>query len=216
MYYARKWIVISVGLLGALVLGVFMADRAHRHEMRLRTTQKFRRISLGIRNYAYVSLSCDSEVLEASGVLQALAGEYVGPGQGRLPCPVQHMSARQEEDLPETNDGRDMSHACSWRYKVLPYVVGVGSSVDTSRPWNTPANQQGLKKWRFYSYGKPVDSHSDSEAVAKEPIPDTNVMAIVGPGTAFGDGNEPPMKLKELPPQTILIAEVRSSGIPWP
>ena len=45
---------------------------------------------------------------------------------------------------------------------------------------------------------------------------EANILAITGPGTAFGDGQERPRALKDVPPQTILAVETRASGIPWP
>jgi hypothetical protein len=45
--------------------------------------------------------------------------------------------------------------------------------------------------------------------------PDANVLAIIGPGTAWGSGDDRPMSLKDVPASTILAAECRESGIPW-
>lgn len=43
----------------------------------------------------------------------------------------------------------------------------------------------------------------------------TNLVAIIGPGTAFGDGKTTPMNLKDCEPDMILIVESRNSGIHW-
>ena len=55
-----------------------------------------------------------------------------------------------------------------------------------------------------------------SETEAERPFPATNVMAITGPGTAFGDGTAEPEKLEDIPKNTIIVVESRSTGIPWP
>jgi hypothetical protein len=41
-------------------------------------------------------------------------------------------------------------------------------------------------------------------------------MAVVGPGTAFGDGDDIPASLAGLSSGVILLVESRQSGIPWP
>ena len=51
---------------------------------------------------------------------------------------------------------------------------------------------------------------------APQSFPETNALAITGPGTAFGDGVEPPKALKDVPASAILVVETPRSGIPWP
>lgn len=52
--------------------------------------------------------------------------------------------------------------------------------------------------------------------VDEKGYPETIVLAITGPGTAFGDGAGPPSSLTKIPPATIIAVETRQSGIPWP
>jgi hypothetical protein len=50
----------------------------------------------------------------------------------------------------------------------------------------------------------------------RQSFPETKLLAITGPGTAFGDGTGRPMAVKDAPPATILAVETGSSGILWP
>ena len=72
--------------------------------------------------------------------------------------------------------------------------------------WDDPGNKQLVELSFFYAYG----------LTGTKPFPETNILAITGPGTAFGDGKGPPLAMKDVPPQTIIAVETRSSGIPWP
>ena len=71
-------------------------------------------------------------------------------------------------------------------------------------------NKQLVELSSFYAY----------DATGLKPYPhfflEANILAITGPGTAFGDGKELPMATKNVPPQTILCVETRASGVPWP
>jgi prepilin-type processing-associated H-X9-DG protein len=83
-------------------------------------------------------------------------------------------------------------------------------SWDAAQPWEIPANKQLVELPSFYAYDV-NEEQGDSQA-----FPSTNILAITGPGTAFGDGSERPRAVKELPPNCILAVETRASGIPWP
>ena len=78
---------------------------------------------------------------------------------------------------------------------------------DGSQPWDSPINKEMAMTPRgWFSYPARWGSKTRLE---------TNAFAITGPGTAFGDGETMPKSIKNVPPQTILVAEVRSSGIHW-
>ena len=81
---------------------------------------------------------------------------------------------------------------------------GIHPSPGTARPtlslWSCP----------------PLHPQCARSASARESFPETRLLAITGPGTAFGDGIGPPIAVKDAPPATILVVETASSGIPWP
>jgi hypothetical protein len=98
----------------------------------------------------------------------------------------------------------------SWRVALVPYLEAWRGSWDDAQPWDHPANQQLVDFSSFYAYDfheRPDNSHS---------FPEANVLAITGPGTAFGDGITLPPTVAVLPPSCILAVETRASGIPWP
>lgn len=127
---------------------------------------------------------------------------------GRLPFPVTYESPGQLTDSGAANEsGRPLY---SWRVEIVRYLMGWHGSWDRSRPWNDASNERLVELSTFYAY----------DAVGPEGhpkwFPETNVLAITGPGTAFGDGADLPSALSDVPPDTILLAEVRASGILWP
>jgi hypothetical protein len=98
----------------------------------------------------------------------------------------------------------------SWRVEIWPYLENWDGSWDPSQPWDHPLNKQLVEFSPVYAYdaaGREQDYRS---------FPETNLLAITGPGTAFGDGTAPPMALKDVSPNAILVVETRASGIPWP
>jgi hypothetical protein len=128
---------------------------------------------------------------------------------GHLPYPVvrQQSEGQSTETGPPKGTGRPLY---SWRVEIVPYLEAWHGTWDRSRPWDDPANKQLAELSSFYAY--------DATGLKPFPhfFPEANILAITGPGTAFGDGKEPPMALKDVPPQTILVVETRASGIPWP
>lgn len=100
----------------------------------------------------------------------------------------------------------------SWRFRIWPYLRSWHGAWDQSRAWDDPANRQlsELSGWFAYDH---VTTRSDESGAT---FPEANCLAITGPGTAFGDGTQPPSSLKDIPPDTILVVESRASGIPWP
>jgi hypothetical protein len=128
--------------------------------------------------------------------------------RGNLPYPVRRESVGQS--LENGSDGGIGRPLYSWRVEIVPYLVSWHGSWDESQPWNQPANKQLVELSCFYAY--------DATGPEGRPqsFPETNALAITGPGTAFGDGKEPPRALKDVPSNTILVVETRASGIPWP
>lgn len=129
-------------------------------------------------------------------------------GQDHLPYPV----VRDLEGQGFHWDPRKVKNTgaplCSWRADLIPSLQCWAGVRDETQPWNSPVNDEA-RKWfaPFFSYS--------SYALSREPDAETNILAVTGPGTAWGDGEEKPKSLIEIPSATILAVEVRSSGIPW-
>lgn len=125
-------------------------------------------------------------------VLLALAVH--SQSRGRLP-PAVHLD----------QSGRAIS---SWRFQLCPNLIRFRSDTlggyqpVLNAPWDSPANKLLRDAvWVVFSQ-RP-----------RGKLAQTNVMAITGPGTAFDEGR--PWAMDELPADTILLAEVRDSGVHW-
>lgn len=129
--------------------------------------------------------------------------------RGHLPHPVvrQEPEGQLKESGPLDGRGRPLY---SWRVELVWYLESWHGTWDPSQPWDGPANKELAIFSPFYAYGPPRPKGRSQS------FPETNLLAVTGPGTAFGEGSTPPMALKDVPPQTILVVETRSSGIPWP
>ncbi len=206
-----KRILVVLSLLGVLAilsfLGVMVLPyimRAKDRSDRRKTTIKFWDISLGLQ--AYFSWEVRREYSRSHGG-KFLQGRV--PWQtGRLPPSVESRNVKPGDSSVQKREG-ESSYSCSWRYTIFPLTIGVAKFLQFDESWDSPSNQAVVNEYGsfFCSGGK---------ATPDEPIRDATVLAITGPGTAFGDGNDPPMRFNELPPGAILVVEVRASGIPWP
>lgn len=128
---------------------------------------------------------------------------------GRLPYPV--VWHRPATELTGTGPVSETDRPlCSWRVEILGYLTSWHGSWDWTKAWDHPDNRQLLELSAFYAYVQP------DEVLHLRSFPETRLLAITGPGTAFGDGTAPPRSLKDVPPQTILVVESIASGIPWP
>ncbi len=128
---------------------------------------------------------------------------------GHLPYPSVRIAspAWSEESVPPDGTGRP---TYSWRVELVSYLESWHGTWDPSLPWYDPTNKQLKVFSSFYAYGLPGPKD------LSQTFPETNLVAIKGPGTAFGDGLTQPRALKDIPPRTILVVETRASGIPWP
>ena len=92
----------------------------------------------------------------------------------------------------------------SWRLLLAPYLEQSNAAYDVS--WNTGMHSQlGTYAFAGYFYNFPGEDAADP--------PETRIIAITGPGTAFEDGKT--YQLEELPSDLIIVVETRNSGFHW-
>ena len=124
---------------------------------------------------------------------------------GSLPYPVRRTGGGDSIFPSGYDDQAKPLH--SWRFAMLPYLVSSSIPAHYDKSWDNPANQG----WRFGGHSFGYDSLQPNP-----PSFETKMFAITGPGTAFGDGEqELPHSLDELDDDTILVVEVRDSGVHW-
>ena len=114
---------------------------------------------------------------------------------------------------PPTVTGRDgrgklvwESHARplhSWRHVICPFLEASPWSYDYSKPWNHPMYGT-WNGWSMRVYCNDLN----------HPL-HTSFVAVTGPDTAWGDGSVPPLSVKDLPNDLILLVETRKSGLHW-
>ncbi|MEN6449568.1 MAG: hypothetical protein ABFC96_03670 [Thermoguttaceae bacterium] len=126
-----------------------------------------------------------------------------------LPCPVRR--APVTEFLSYVNgDGKPLY---SWRAELSNFTM-TQDNWNEKLAWDSPVNR--VLMWRDGCFAADSTLRPTEESVRRQKsFPQTVIMAIVGPGTAFGD-NKKQTPLKGLPPSAVLLVESRASGIPWP
>lgn len=135
--------------------------------------------------------------------------EYYEECHRHLPFPVRRetMGKPTKPGMPN-GTGRPLY---SWRAEVATYRDNwMGGNWDPSSAWNESAN----KKMADYPWQFCYDALVTWD-FPRNYSKNTCMMAITGPGTPLGDGNEPPKSLREMDGDTILVVEVRDSGIHW-
>ena len=134
---------------------------------------------------------------------------------GHLPYPVRYATSGPAVEIGMPNgDGRPL---CSWRAEVAALAGSRGHAPwDISQPWDSPANRPMTDLAAWYGYdGMATQTWSPRYVVSRGTSQRTNMLAITGPGTAFGSDGQTPRRLDDLDPDTILLVEVRDSGIHW-
>ena len=94
---------------------------------------------------------------------------------------------------------------CSWRFQILPFVEAMMFRLDFGDRWDDPSN-----RWLLNMY-HPIYCWSTDRGTGG--LRGTNVAAITGPGTVF-DGDRP-VRLGEVPANTIFLIEVHNSDTFW-
>jgi len=127
-----------------------------------------------------------------------------------LPFPVRNAPVR---DRPGRVNG-DGKALYSWRAEISDLLWDWAVDWDERQAWDSPVNRGLMWRDRYFAADNMLYQTEDSVRRQKS-FPQTIIMAIVGPGTAFGD-NKKQTRLKGLPPNAVLLVESRASGIPWP
>jgi hypothetical protein len=96
-------------------------------------------------------------------------------------------------------------HLYSWRYTITPYLQCDWWMSDACRKakWDDAVNR--------HMAGLAPSPYCISENSKRHR--QTNIVAITGPGTAFDPSQQ--LRLADIPPNTILLIEMTSSGIHW-
>jgi hypothetical protein len=147
-----------------------------------------------------------------SFMLTAMSLDYYDEFNGHLPFPVRRETVGKPTRTGMPNGTGKALY--SWRGEVATYrdnwFFNGGGDWDSSSPWDSPANKQMADfPWQF-CYDALV-TWEWPKGYSKE----TSMMAIVGPGTAFGCDGETPKSLTELSGNVILVVETQNSGLHW-
>ncbi len=100
----------------------------------------------------------------------------------------------------------------SWRTLMLPYLEenDLFAKYSAGEPWDSP-NNKPLAQRPLNIFQCPSDF-----GVAFTNSTDTSYVAIIGPGTAWLPGRGIKWsEIKDNPADTILLVEIKKSGIPW-
>jgi hypothetical protein len=158
------------------------------------------------RQALLVRPTCESFALTAESLL-----EY-NERHGHLPYPVRREAIGNSTRTGMPNGAGHSLY--SWRGDVATYrdnwFFHDGGHWDPSSAWDDPANRKIANyPWQF-CYDALV-----TWDFPKHYSENTSMMAITGPDTPLGCDGEPPKSLREMDGDTILVVEVRDSGLQW-
>ncbi len=110
-----------------------------------------------------------------------------------------------KDRIVKTQDGQELRH--SWRIEILPFIeqAAIYEQYDFEEPWNGPSNSK-LEALSWSAWNCP--SHNPSNK--------TPYKLVVGPGTAFEDGQ--PKTFKDIPDgssNTIGLIEDTANPVHW-
>lgn len=185
--YTLRTVVIVAALTATVLVLMHFVVEARKTAKRLKTTNCFKLIALALHN--------------------------VNDTYERLPDPIHHAdNAESPSARPQDSNGDQLY---SWRFAIIPYIASYKMDVAFDHSWRDPLNARWQTVPQPYAYdgwGDGVFDRRDPSSIPTE----TCAFAICGPGTAFGDGDtEPPRSINDLDEDTILVVEVRNSGIHW-
>lgn len=128
---------------------------------------------------------------------------------GHLPPATRRQTIGKPTDAWQPNGtGKPLY---SWRAEVAQYRDNwCQEPFDSSASWDSLANRRFADfPWQFcYDALVTWDSPQGYSKI-------TSQMAITGPGTGFGCDGDPPRRLTDIPENTLLLVEVRNSGVHW-
>jgi len=143
----------------------------------------------------------------------ALALQNVHDTYKRLPHPVRHADGVDSPFVVDQDPKAKQLY--SWRFAIIPCIASYKMDAAFDQSWTAPANT----RWRTVPQPYAYDGWGDGVFDRRNPasVPNiTRAFAITGSGTAFGDGHgEKPRSLDEIDADTILVVEIRNSGIHW-
>jgi hypothetical protein len=129
---------------------------------------------------------------------------------GSLPYPVTYPEMAEGRTLYPTDQDFEVVPLYGWRFGglclITPYCGGADAhnrpEVAHYEPWTSEQNLAVVSAGEWSDY-------------TQEGEHETCVVAVTGPGTAWGNGRERPQRLQDLPPDTVLLVESAHSGIHW-
>jgi hypothetical protein len=118
---------------------------------------------------------------------------------------VYDINLNMQRMPPKQGPHHQLKFICSWRWCIVCLETGTetfgGKILEAVTDKNPP-----LIPCRIFCFRPSLQD------ISKQCM--TNVFAITGPGTAFDDEKKR-IRMEDLPPELILLAEVRDSGVHW-
>lgn len=176
-----------MALAGLIFAGIHYVLEIRKFSLRIKTTNDFKVTYLGLANY--------------------------NDAMGSLPYPTRRIAPGNASSIgtwaEQDPTGKPI---LSWRFSIARFSeYSSYPNDDPNKPWNSPENNgwNSFGIWFVDDRTRPINP-SDPASFH------TKIMAITGPGTAFGDGLlERTKKLGEIDGDTILAVETANSGLHW-
>ena len=187
MRFSLRWACFAMAVTAIVFAAVHYGLRAHAWAKRTETTNDLRSIAHALRMYSETN-NC-------------------------LPSPIRY--ANRLDTVIGSQEDLTAEQLCSWRFAIIPYLAHYHLEVPFGQRWDSPA----CAPWRTIPQPFAYDGWGDGAFDKRTPssVPNvTRVVAITGPGTAFGYGRvEAPASLDDIDVDTVLLVEIRDSGLHW-